>query len=512
MVNKDSIETEMKFIRYMNAGVQAFKEMSEDTSKNFYNCVKNKVPLIENIPGSNVLLSKIIIGIANLRRMLIYSIRERKNLIKFSDIEKHDDYIKLKNELFENDENFTNADCNRVLEQICNRIAHGNISQSIDIDVFEKGMKEIYRQCGTISPKKDVNLFLKMTEILKDCTCLHINYESKFEHLPDGKIKKRSTPLIKTIIFTSNHMNLLNSTLLADNFIKQVTSIIAISKNLDKIKIINDQGQETIKLDEVQSESFKELINDFDQFLARMKKQGIDLLKVATTKTPMLAIHESQAKNAVPRKEDFEMGIAVHRIMLRQEYKYTKFKSLADIMLTMPGTLEECKDSAELDMLLSFIYNEKIYKSAADFLEACYNNMNMDHVYREFLLTELVTLLENMEENKLNDQVGNSEIISQIASEIYEIPKNKLTQKQKTSVVETIRNSIIHANYILGANDKFEIYDQKSAKEKQIEHKFTVYTDELEQIKDVCIKVFEDFGKKLNKKETKSPEKDAPIK
>ena len=95
----------------------------------------------------------------------------------------------------------------------------------------------------------------------------------------------------------------------------------------------------------------------------------------------------------------------------------------------------------------------------------------------------------------------------------YGKPYNpKLTQKQKTSVVETIRNSIIHANYILGANDKFEIYDQKSAKEKQIEHKFTVYTDELEQIKDVCIKVFEDFGKKLNKKETKSPEKDAPIK
>ena len=99
-----------------------------------------------------------------------------------------------------------------------------------------------------------------------------------------------------------------------------------------------------------------------------------------------------------------------------------------------------------------------------------------------------------------------------MASEIFEVDETNITQKQTIKIIKTIRNSLIHGRYINGV-DTIDLYDEKPKKlckntaeqiekehlEKELEFQFDLTVEELEDIKNLCLKVLIDnYKKELN--------------
>ena len=60
----------------------------------------------------------------------------------------------------------------------------------------------------------------------------------------------------------------------------------------------------------------------------------------------------------------------------------------------------------------------------------------------------------------------------------------------------------MHGNYINNVGDKIEIFDQVSDSDETLEHKFTIHSRDLEEVKDKCFEVFKIHKAKLEAKES----------
>lgn len=498
----NSINDEVKFFNYLDAGVYAFKRINQEGNISFNNAVKNnqRAPKIKDINYSNAIIARAVLSFCCMQRLMTFSIKEQNDLISFDEIEKTKEFENFKNKLFKSDPALTGAACKNIFKQIRNTIAHGNISSMFNFQTFEKNLYEIYSICGSLSPK-DKLLRQKLSDAIYDSQTMKVEYESNYEIAEDGTRIKRPSPIKKEIeiniydIFNVMY-NFLNS-----QYVETKPYIYQIFEN--SVEIENENGKSVYNFDEIQQENFEEIKNDFIEFYKNLKKKGIDILETALKKqSNMFAINGDSL--SLPRIENFADFVAIDKIL--QSKDFVRIKAIKYINTYLTVLYPNCDKDSLIKM--TFKNNAIIHHFSSNspselFLGICYANMDLNNVYKELLITETITLLQQIESNNLKSYIVDSDIFKKLLVEIYEKDIEDITFKEKIKIIDNIRNSFTHGNYINGVEDKIEIYDQISNSNKTLEHKFSIYTDELEEINEVCINTLTNHYNQKNKQNDK---------
>ncbi len=487
MLDLEGIKTQIKFFECLDSAVTAYKMMADEHANSFFDAVKkqNKIPLINSIPGSNVLLVNHVLKTAITRYALMMYVREEESFIKFDKIQNEPQYLSVRDKILKADPSLTHAECNKVLKQICNAIAHGDILSSLDFEVYEKMIKEIYNKTYSLVANHP-DMAKKYYDGHIASSRLKFNYETFFDVLPDGTRVKRPRPIKKQLEL--NHDDIQKIVyLIADNTLTMPAAFyLDNDKNIRVMNLTNpEKPDEIYVLDEVQKEAFEELQA---QFLAEYSEVF---------------------------KEDFNEKIAysmaISKIMLGEKYKYLKLRELCDVGATISKGIKETKrspieiQSKIFDLYRKKIENSAIYKVVDSGEEIVSKELNLSirtvlntdikNIYKNFLIVEVVSMLQIAEQNKLKHLIGNSDIVKEIASDYYE--KEELTDKEILKVIDHIRDAFIHGTFINNVDDKIEIYNQVSRSDKTLEYKFTVYNDDLEKIKEACFDTFRQLQRNM---------------
>lgn len=93
---------------------------------------------------------------------------------------------------------------------------------------------------------------------------------------------------------------------------------------------------------------------------------------------------------------------------------------------------------------------------------------------------------------------------------MFEKEEVALDDKDLISIIDNIRNAFVHGSYINLPDDRIEIYDQKTKKDKQLEHKFTLDNSDMEEIKDACLYSLKELRKELSPTIPTTPKKNQP--
>ena len=481
------INENLQFFKYLDASVEAYKKMSENPNTSFFSAVKNNpnVKELNSIAGSDVLLSKTIFGHALLRRILTLALRENTEDIKFEEIEENENYINFKNRLFKDYPSLTNADCNNILKQICNKIAHGEINTFFKFDVVREGIKNLYYKYGTIEPKNSDELY----KILRPASSFSINYTSLFEFLPNGSKVRRASPLKVDLEIDFESLNSLLTEIYNDNNVKW-QQVGFYFKNDSEIGMIFENGEESIyKLDEIQKEEFKKIKNECQNFFETMAANNKNFSQIINSLDSNVYVSESSSQISNAKELGYySMFIALQNILVGDKFIYLKIRNLQDIGMSMANVKNSKR---KLDEYLNELTKINLFNYASDseFMRSSYANLNLKNLYKEVLVIEIVTMLEKIENIDLKSKIIEEPIFDEIANDVFE----ENDDKNKIKILNMIRNAFVHGKYINGAEDSYEIYDQISSSDKTLEHKFTIYTDELEKIKTICLKSLEEF-------------------
>lgn len=482
MIGKDELTQEILFFNYLDAAVNAYAKMQYDFSTSFYDEVrKNRVaPKIANISGSDVLLSKIALALSLSRRIFVLDVRERKDYFKFDEIEKHPKFSTFKNEIFKDEPDLTGAECANILKQICNSIAHGDIIQSFDFKAYEENVSKYYKTYGTLAPKSSI-LAQTLGKTLEDCCSLKFYYPSYYTFDANGNKIKRPKPEKKLLTLSYNKFKDLMLDLLGDE------------DNIEHYQIGYGYDVTTGKL------------------FTRDKKNGDIILDLTKEQIDALndiySTYAKQMRNATKTKlcDGMALYTAIQNVLIDDKFAYLKLKNVQDVGLAIPGDMDYTKLSA-YDLIKYISEKDCAFHNTnmQEAFRASYANTNFTYVYKEMLITQVVSMLELAEQNELLTKIADCDIIKTLAVESLKVADSELTAQQMRKTLSRIRNSIVHGHYINNVGDKIEIFDQVSDSDKTLEHKFTIKSCDLEEIKDKCFEVFKTRKEELETEEIAS--------
>ena len=481
MIEKDELTQEILFFDYLDAAVEAYKTMKNDPTTSFYDSVRRnkRAPKVGDVAGSDVLISKIVLALSLSRRIFVLDIRERLQFFKFDEIEKNPKFATFKAEIFKTEPELTGAECANILKQICNSIAHGDVIQSFDFKAYEEKISKYYKIIGTLAPKSSI-LAKQLGEMVEECCTLKFYYPSYFTFAPDGTTKvKRPKPVKKTLSLSYNKFKDLMLDLLGDeNNIEHYPICYGYDAGKEKLITFDEKnGTQDLDLTPEQMRAFYDI---YKAYATQMRER---------TKTDKF--------------DQFAIYTAIQNVLLSDKFAYLKLKNVQDTGLAIPGDLDYARK--DVNGLKQYIV-EKDYQfhenNVQETLRAMYANSNFEYVYKEMLATQVVSMLELAEQNNLLTQIADCDIIKTLACKTYGVTEAELTQKHMKKTLSRIRNSIVHGNYINNVGDKIEIFDQVSDSDETLEHKFTIHSRDLEEVKDKCFEVFKIHKAELEKKES----------
>lgn len=488
MLDLEGIKTQIRFFECFDSAVTAYKMMSDGTADSFFDAVKrqNKIPLINSIPGSNVLLVNHVLKTAITRYALMMYVREEESFIKFDKIQNESDYISVRDKILQADPSLTQAECNKVLKQICNAIAHGDILSSLDFEIYENMITDIYKRSGSLIAKHP-DMAKKYYDGHIASSRLKFNYETFFDILPDGTRVKRPHPIKRQLDLKHDDISKIVYLISDNTNTNPVAFYVNSDHNIEILDISDNEEKmhETYILDETQKEALQEMKAEFMDEYGEIFKTDFN--------------------------EKMAITMAISRILLGDKFKYLKLRELCDVGATVAKGIKETKRTADeiqeqiFDMFKSKIANSPIYKVVENGHEIVSKDLNLSmrtvlnaeigNIYKNFLIIEVVSMLQIVEQNELKRLVGNSDIIREIATDYYK--KEELTDKEILKVIDHIRDAFIHGTFINNVDDKIEIYDQVSRSDKTLEYKFTVYNDDLEKIKEACFVAFRQLKRNM---------------
>ncbi len=484
MLDLEGIKNQIRYFECLDSAVSAYKMMTNDEADSFYDAIKrqNKVPLINSIPGSNVLLANHVLKTGISRFALMMYVREEENFIKFDKIQNEDAYINVKNKILKNDPSLTHAECNKVLKQICNAIAHGDVLSSLDFEEYERMLNEIYSHSHSLNAKHP-DMERKYYDGHIASSRLKFNYETFFDILPDGTRVRRPRPIKKQLEIAHDDITKIVY-LIADNSITMPAAFyINREGNVDVLDLSKpdyESSKSTYVLDEVQKECLQDLQNKyFNENIKNFEKEF---------------------------NENISLSMAISKIMLGEKFKYLKIRELCDVGATISKGLQETKRSArQIYEAIWDLYQEKlkngyVYKmknSGSEIVSKELNltmrtvlNADLDNIYKNFLMMQVASMLQIVEQNNLKLKVGSSPVVREIAAEYYE--KDEFSDREIIKILDNIRDALIHGTYINDVEDRINIYDQVSRTDKTLEYKFTIFNSDLEKIKYACMDAFKD--------------------
>ena len=482
MLDLEGIKNQIRYFECLDAAVSAYKMMADGEAKSFYEAIKkqNKIPLINSIPGSNVLLANHVLKTATSRFSFMLLIREEKTFIKFDKIQKQDKYISIRDKILENDPCLTQAECDKILNQITNAIAHGDILSSLDFKLYEDTLNRIYTHSRSLNATHP-----DMEKIYYDghiaSSVLKFNYETYFDLLPDGTRIKKNRPVKKQLKLT--HDDIANIVYMISDHTETMNAAYYMDKNNIVVIDLANNTETEYPLDEIQKEAMSDLYNFYKIKLEKHLNKELSS-KLANT-------------------------LAMPKILFGEKFAYLKIRELCDVGTAISKGLQQTKRG--IDEIQNYMSNvvknyldkahiyqaknaEIVSKELSYYIRPVLNN-EIENLYKNYLIVEIATMLQIIEQNELKRKVGNSPIIREIAAEYYE--KEEFTDKEIIKIIDHIRDAFIHGTYINNVEDKIEIYDQITRTDKTLEYKFTVYNDDLEQLKTACMSALKERESQL---------------
>lgn len=495
MINKDDLSNEIKFFECLDGARAAFGKFAYGQARSFYDAVKKsgRPQQIKSVTGSNVLLAKTLISLSLPRRIMVMQLREGAEFIKFDRINTDPRFEKLKTELFADEPNLSNAECEKILRQVCNSIAHGDIIKSFDFKVFEDGIYEIYKTCGTIESKKNFDLQKKLEDTIRNSCLIKVNYESNFIFNADGTRTKRPHPVKLELKFVWSHLVTLMDLLTEEGFTKtDPTALNFLDKNGLIEKTSLNTGTTQIQLTPKQLEALKELTLDFKQMMFELDGKTIS----------------KEDEDIFTPKNELDVLIlraALQNVLIGKDYTYLKTRNFFDAGISIPGNIESAKrDFAQYQNDVSNL-DIKLYPNRGELYRALYQNFKMDRSYKEILSTEVLNMLELAEQNNLLTKIARKcDFLTDLVCEEKEIGEEEVTDRDLLTAISHIRNSFMHGLYINNVDDKFEIFDYTTRTDKTPDFKFTVYNEDLEDIAQKSLEVFKDLKRELTESEERS--------
>ena len=489
MPDLKSLDNEIRFFETLNAGIEAFKAFSHGEAKSFDEAirkVRHNIVASDEIPHNKAILAKSLIGLSLIRRLFIMAVRERADYIDFEGIANTKEYQELRDKLLKNDPSLTQVECHKILKQFCNAIAHGDVIKSFNFDKYEQTTKEIYKKFYSLSP---INLkrSMDLSYALDKSSSLLFNYESNFEIGSDGTRVKRPTPVKFQVEMTSVEMfNLLN--LVCKNEITKKVYYF-INENLYAGMIDLDTKEKTeFEFDEVQKEALNQIKNDY---LSR----NLNLPVTEETKL------------------QYALIIGLQRVLMGQKFLHIKINDISNSAITLPRSEKDLKKTEDEIMNYVSAFAKKISGHPINSFgyEQMKYNTKLTNIYKNLLTTQIVNMLEEIEQLSIKVKTAKkSKVIREIACELFEKEEVALDDKDLISIIDNIRNAFVHGSYINLPDDRIEIYDQKTKKDKQLEHKFTLDNSDMEEIKDACLYSLKELRKELSPTIPTTPKKNQP--
>ncbi|MBP3431755.1 MAG: hypothetical protein J6K39_02755 [Clostridia bacterium] len=497
MFNLEEIKNEIRYLESLNVAVAAYKNAPEQT---FYDAVKKqkKIPLINYIRDSDVLLALDVLRIAVTRKLFSLAVREQDGFVDFSSIKTSPDYIKVRDKILKKHPSLANADCNKILRQICNAISHGDILSSFNFKEYEKSVSKIYAMKKTLSTnnKSVVEKFYakQLVESYYLASDLEFKYESFFEFLPDGSKVKRDKPMKITLKISEDDiiliMNLILDYTLHEQIGKSIYDLTLTSDEKKEKMLKPTKGMDGVNLlpellnfDEVQKDAFEKLKAEFE--------------KTIFTHTDIFKL-DYKNSNSITILELLATGNAMHDISFGSTFTFIKLNRLLTIIELLPININDSKrnlldivsQNCNLGQTINDL-NEEDYQELLPYIEYCTDG----RMHKELLAIQTITTLQDVEQNNLKRLVGACPAIQQIAKEIYE--KETFSDKEIIKIIDNIRDAFTHGTYINNIEDEFDIYDQVSRTDKSLEYKFTVTSDTLEAINFTAISALKALEKQL---------------
>ena len=498
MLDLKDLKNQIKYFEYMDFSLQSYKMVFEGNADSLYDAIKKKkVAKLNNIPDSDVLAVIDIARSVLCRRLFTLAVREQEDFVDFGIIESKQEYKDFRDNILSKHPDLTQADCQKILRQICNAISHGDILSSFNFEEYEKRLKNFYDNLKTLSPTNGylVKQFYskKLVDLYYSSSNLIFNYESFFEFFPDGTKQKRTKPvkikltlteddiiaIVNLVLDYTMHEKIFDS-ILDNNTIpvEDAKDIIKSFKNSTKLSDFAKIFPKILKLDDIQKEAREDLKNHFIEVLKNHTKFSND-----DKTAEMISL--------------FSETIATQNVSLSNKYVFLKINQLLHAIELLPVNINESKRSYSEILAYNFKNDSKMFNDEENFYEflSYVDFLDGNKFYKEMLIAEISAMLQIVEQNELKRKVGSSDIIQEIAIDFYE--KDSFTDKEIITIIDNIRDAFVHGSYITNVEDKIEIYDQITRTDKTLEYKFTLYNEDLEKIKDACLDAFKDMKKDL---------------
>ena len=489
MENTQELENEIKYFELLNGGLMALKFLQNGEEFDARSVLR-QTKYLRNL--------KLDFSIASFfepylsafsSRQFITTFRDKTENINFSEIEKDKRYIELKTNLFGEYKDVPDNECNKILKSIANELAHGNVVKFFD---FNK-LAEYYNRIKHEKTPNYVALQVFRKNLLKlfiDILSPEFNFVSHYKKLPDGKIKKRESPKVfklnlnlrqmNSLVFVADHATNEKKYTFNYNFDGDYNLFISDEKLknfIDEIEILH--GDEKIELDEIQKE---DLFNIFQHYFISANENRFNLNNI--------------------------FDVCIERVLIDAKLRKIDLNGIDYFLID----IFDAKTPTELQKaVLADCYKE--YLSDLETNRILYG-YEIDNLYSELLITVVVNLLKQLENKKLYSELANTDFVAELTASLTDKTAANITENDKLKVIRTIRNALMHNRYINNANQTIDLYDEKAVKanknltqatttrisqnlinnatqqtKKEFEFKFGLSIEDLEDIKDLCIKV-----------------------
>ncbi len=474
------LEDEIKYFEILNGGLYTLKSFLNEEAINIKSYLKSTYMLRTDMElGSIVNAPKMLLPFmyALMLRQLIIALRERKEYINFENIKNNEKYQSLLKDIFGENSDIPYDEANLVLTEICNRISHGEIYKIFNYENYQAFLRNSakHEKHYIMGPIAELIYISKLSNEVGGYLNIQSKYTSRFKE-ENGKIVQRDTP--KTVSISIDY--------------KKLDKLIAVVMTSYLKEIEPSDNQHTAVL--------QFYLNGIEPMPVRVTlggdhNQNEDFEKIRD--------HYSSIKGLNPNYAEIAalFGASLNPIF--------KVVTLANLYISFPEIFKVGSPNEIIPQV--FV---KLYSMGMDDMNAnvAAYNFEKDNLYKEFLLTELVLLITNLENKKLYSELACTSFIENLTADLLNLEQDKITEKHKLKIIKTIRNALIHGRYVNGV-ETVDLYDEKHQKrdkntkeqtknmhlKKELEFKFGLSVEDLEDIKDLCLHVLIDnYKKELN--------------
>ena len=542
---------EIKFLEYLDKSVQWEKEKQialKSATKPF-----NKAEILTIIEDFEIKKIKTMgdcvdrmkmIKVSNnafVRREFLSIIREDFENIDFQKLITNPAYLKIKNEILQNNPELTFVDDNRFLRQIGNAFAHGNYNSLLDMEKlenlwsignnnevsFEKAQNlNMYVQYGAEkhqdSPEfnSDANLIRKkinsalnkpqkvsnlrlMLYILNNTKdsdflieTLNFKYESNRMLDANGNIVQR--PATKIFNLQINHHQL-----------KDLILVLLASRQFSK------HIQMTLKPNATNISFLPEGITDEDVAKLLLSTHDYSLVDIINGTTQELELDEKQKSIFIneyvnsrewfnkeffgtfedKQSKDLCATNQFSHLLTLNNFFCKNYLNIASTDMAIEST-ENLFSLADFNLINGRAqnYNELI----ADLSKYIYDLKQVFNTYIESLINEVLLMFQLIEDNQLlsiceNNQTINTIISSMNQTEISNLRTSPKYKSDAHSILYHLRDSFSHLMYLNNLNNELYIYDYTSKRNSTPDFKFTISIENLERIKNGLMNVIKAY-------------------